>query len=290
VSDAPSIRRIDVRAGRPAPRHLARLMAPSFLQMRILQAISGCGVLWAVCLAHASALWWLASLAAYFVTGCLGLSVTMHRALTHRAVTLARPLEILFTLFGSLGGSGSSIGWTAMHRAHHAHSDREKDPHALHKSGWLVLFSFYDYDFDPRHARDLLRDKRHVFLHRYYAVIVTAWALALAACDPRLCVFMFLVPAFTQITVSNLANVLAHGRHGTRRYDTGDDSSNTAVISVLAWGEGWHNNHHAAPCNWNFSRRWWEIDPGALVIAALIGVGLARQGRPGALPLDQAGA
>ncbi len=238
--------------------------------------MSACGVVWAVCFSHATVVWWLLALAAYFVTGCLGLSVTMHRALTHRAITIARPLEIMFTLFGALGGSGSSIGWTAMHRAHHAHSDSKNDPHALHKFGWRVIFSFYDYEFNPRHARDLLRDKMHVFLHRYYVVIITVWALALAASNIRLCVFLFLVPAFVQITVSNLANVLAHGRHGYRRYETGDDSSNTAVIAVLAWGEGWHNNHHAAPCNWNFSRSRWEFDPGALVIAALIRLGVAR--------------
>jgi stearoyl-CoA desaturase (delta-9 desaturase) len=252
------------------------MMAPSFLQMRILQALAACGVVWAAIWSDAPAWWWLVSLGAYFITGCLGLSVTMHRALTHRAVTLVRPLELVFTLFGVLGGSGSSIGWTAMHRAHHSHSDTEKDPHALHKSGWRVVFSIYDYDFDPRHARDLLRDKAHLFLHRYYNVISMVWALALAEANPRACVFLFLVPAFVQITISNLANVLAHGRHGYRRYDTGDDSSNTAVISILAWGEGWHNNHHAAPCKWNFSRAWYEIDPGALVIAALIRLGLAR--------------
>jgi stearoyl-CoA desaturase (delta-9 desaturase) len=193
----------------------------------------------------------------------------MHRALTHRAIVLPRPLEIIFTLFGAAGGSGSSIAWAAMHHAHHAHVDTERDPHSPEKLGWKLIFSVYDYDFDPRHAKYLLRDKFHLFIHRYYTVLLVAWMLFLAAIDLRLCVFIFLVPAFLQITVSNLTSLLTHSQ-GYRAFDTHDRSANNPVIALLGWGEGWHNNHHAAPRRWSFSRRWWEIDPGALSIGALM--------------------
>ena len=254
---------------------LSRVMAPSYRQMQVLQGVSGAAFVYALVWQQASAWWWLAALGAYFLTGCLGLTVTLHRALTHRAFALPRPLEILFTLFGAAGGSGSSIAWAAMHRAHHAHVDTARDPHAPDKLGWQLIVSVYDYDFDPRHAKDLLRDKFHLFVHRYYTVLLVLWALALAAVDVRLSVFLFLVPAFVQITVSNLTSLLTHSQ-GYRRFDTRDHSVNNPLIALLGWGEGWHNNHHAAPLRWSFSRRWWEVDPGALSIAALMSLGLVR--------------
>jgi fatty-acid desaturase len=275
VAAPPALRR-PVRGTRSS---LARLMAPSFRQMQILQAVSGVAFAYALFWPAATMFWWLVALFTYFLTGCLGLTVAMHRALTHRAIVLPRALEILFTLFGAAGGSGSSIAWAAMHRAHHAHVDTERDPHAPEKLGWRLIFSVYDYDFDPRHAKDLLRDKFHLFIHRYYSVLLLAWAAVLAAIDLRLCVFVFLAPAFVQITVSNLTSLLTHSQ-GYRTFETHDHSANNALMALLGWGEGWHNNHHAAPRRWNFSRRWWEIDLGGVSISALMALGLVRREHP----------
>jgi fatty-acid desaturase len=254
-------------------RRIAALMAPSVRHMQVLQAISAIVTIYAIVRLPASLGWWGLSLAVYFLTACLGLSVTLHRSLTHRAFRMPRILEIPFSLFAMLGGTGSSIGWVAMHRAHHALGDGERDPHAVDRSGWRVLASVYDYQFDPRYAKDLLRDPTHVFLHRYHTIILTAWALALALIDPRLAIYGFFAPAFAQITISNLANILGHG-HGYRNFETRDKSTNNALIAILAWGEGWHNNHHAAPSEWNFRWHWWEFDPAALCIESMRRIGL----------------
>jgi stearoyl-CoA desaturase (delta-9 desaturase) len=254
---------------------LARLMAPSFMHMQMLQGISGIATLYAIFWADASAMWWVGTIVAYFCTGCLGLTVTLHRALTHRAVTFPAPIEYLFTWFGIAGGTGSSIAWTAMHRAHHAHVDSARDPHAPEKLGVSILFSVYDYDFNPRHAADLLRDPVHRFFHRYYAVLLAAWAIGLYAINPLACLFLFLVPAFVQITVSNLTSILTHS-HGYRSFQTKDKSANNWLIAVLAWGEGWHNNHHASPNRPLFQYRWWEVDPGGLCILGMTRIGLGQ--------------
>ncbi len=34
---------------------------------------------------------------------------------------------------------------------------------------------------------------------------------------------------------------------GSQPFATGDESRNNRLIAVLAFGEGWHNNHHAFP-------------------------------------------
>ena len=63
-----------------------------------------------------SAEWWLLSLAVYFLTGCLGITITFHRYLTHNSFKFRyKWMEYLFTFFGAIGGTGSSIGWVAVH-------------------------------------------------------------------------------------------------------------------------------------------------------------------------------
>jgi stearoyl-CoA desaturase (delta-9 desaturase) len=34
---------------------------------------------------------------------------------------------------------------------------------------------------------------------------------------------------------------------GTQPFDTNDNSRNNKWVAALAWGEGWHNNHHKFP-------------------------------------------
>lgn len=47
---------------------------------------------------------------------------------------------------------------------------------------------------------------------------------------------------------------------GTRDHETGDDSRNNFIVGLLAWGEGWHNNHHAFPRSARHGHHWWQID------------------------------
>jgi stearoyl-CoA desaturase (Delta-9 desaturase) len=47
---------------------------------------------------------------------------------------------------------------------------------------------------------------------------------------------------------------------GSVRFHTADESRNNAVVAVLTFGEGWHNNHHAFPSSARHGLRWWELD------------------------------
>ncbi len=62
---------------------------------------------------------------------------------------------------------------------------------------------------------------------------------------------------------------------GRRRFDTDDESRNLAWLSVLSFGEAWHNNHHAFPTSAAHGMRWWEFDSSSLVIRGLEKTGLA---------------
>jgi stearoyl-CoA desaturase (delta-9 desaturase) len=47
---------------------------------------------------------------------------------------------------------------------------------------------------------------------------------------------------------------------GKRPYETADQSRNNLLIGILAFGEGWHNNHHAFPFSARHGLSWFEID------------------------------
>jgi stearoyl-CoA desaturase (delta-9 desaturase) len=62
---------------------------------------------------------------------------------------------------------------------------------------------------------------------------------------------------------------------GSRRFITSDTSTNSFWVAILTFGEGWHNNHHAAPQAAKHGLTWYEIDVNWYGIAALKALGLA---------------
>jgi stearoyl-CoA desaturase (delta-9 desaturase) len=59
------------------------------------------------------------------------------------------------------------------------------------------------------------------------------------------------------------------------QYNTGDLSRNNWWVAILAWGEGWHNNHHAFEWSARHGLEWYQFDFTWLLIRGLQAVGLA---------------
>ena len=114
--------------------------------------------------------------------------------------------------------------------------------------------------------REFRRDPFQFWVHRNYVLLVVGFAGTLLAIDWRLFVFAWAVPVAIKLWISGLTIYITH-RFGYTNFQSADDSRNVWWLGYLAWGEGWHNNHHAKPGRWNFGgHRWWEFDPGAFVI------------------------
>jgi fatty-acid desaturase len=47
---------------------------------------------------------------------------------------------------------------------------------------------------------------------------------------------------------------------GSQRFITGDESKNNFWVAMLTFGEGWHNNHHAAAQVARHGLAWYEFD------------------------------
>ena len=214
--------------------------------------------------------WFAASVFMYFLTGCLGITVTYHRYLAHKSYKSPKWFQILGSICGSLGGTGSPIGWRGVHIEHHKYSDHEGDPHSPVTRGWRMFLTTYPFTMNKFAMRGMITDPFQRFMHEYYTAILVGWALLLLLIDIKLFLFLFVVTITIQVTVSNISNYFNHHKHWGcyRDYDTDDESYNSMWLGLISWGEGLgHNKHHAKPWDPYYGGdRWWEIDPSFWVI------------------------
>src|SRR5205823_4912368 len=113
----------------------------------------------------------IALLIAFNVLAGLGVTVGYHRMLTHRSFQPHPVVKFIFLVFGSMAVEGPALEWAATHIKHHAHSDREGDPHSLVEGlwhahlGWLFYRSFADPNV---YCRNLVKDTIVVFVIRTF--------------------------------------------------------------------------------------------------------------------------
>ena len=84
-----------------------------------------------------------------------------------------------------------------------------------------------------------------------------------------------LVRMFLTHHVTWSVNSVCH-TFGKREFETNDQSRNEWIVGLLAFGEGWHNNHHAFPRSAFHGLHWWQFDLSAYLIWTFERLGLAR--------------
>ncbi len=209
---------------------------------------------------------WGIAIFVYFLTGCLGVTMTYHRFLSHRAWHPPKWFEVLATLLASLGLIGSALSWVAMHRKHHRYADTEKDPHSPAFKGffycqWLSMFE----PVELRYVTDLGRQSLFQLQHKYYFVICGVYAGFLYFMDPFAIIYAFLAPACILWNAAALIVTWSH-LHGEKPHSMSANARNSWLLGLLVWGEGWHNNHHHRAQSPYFAEKLWQIDVGGYLI------------------------
>jgi stearoyl-CoA desaturase (Delta-9 desaturase) len=232
-----------------------------------------------------------------YVLSGLGITVGYHRLFTHRAFETHAVVKFILVLLGSMALEGPVLKWVAQHRKHHNHSDQVDDPHSphLHGEGWLGMLSgmwhaHMGWIFQPdvpnikRYIPDLVKQRWLRFASGMFPVwaiigvliptvlgglLTMSWTGALLG-------FLWggLVRIFFVHHITWSINSVCH-LWGTRPYKSDDQSRNNFIFGFLAFGEGWHNNHHAFPASARHGLRWWEIDTSYLFIRGMELIGLA---------------
>ncbi len=217
-------------------------------------------------------------LVTYALTG-MGVTIGFHRMLTHRSFRSHPVVKFLLLVLGSMAVEGPAIQWASTHIKHHAHADQKGDPHSplegfFHAHiGWM----FKDPDSSSAlYGRHLLQDPLIVFVNRTFLL----WA-ALSLLIPFLIggwtglLWGGLVRIFLTHHVTWSVNSVCH-TFGKRAFETPDKSRNEWLVGLLAFGEGWHNNHHAFPRSAFHGLHWWQLDLSGSLIWVLEHCGLVK--------------
>lgn len=247
--------------------------------------------------------YYLAILGVMYAVISLGLGVGYHRLFTHRSFQTGPVMRLIWAILGSMAVEGAIIKWVALHRMHHQHTDKPGDPHSPHhahtqgasasigavlRGAWHAHIGWF-FDPDPpdldRYVTDLRSDPIVRFVNKTFALWV-ALSLLLPAAVGGLITgswtgFLqgFLWGGLVRILVVHhvtwSVNSVCH-LWGSRPFKTRDESRDNPIFGVLAFGEGWHNAHHAFPTSARHGLSWWKLDINYLVIRAMEALGLAR--------------
>ncbi|CAN1235678.1 Palmitoyl-monogalactosyldiacylglycerol delta-7 desaturase, chloroplastic [Linum perenne] len=172
------------------------------------------------------------------ITGLLGINLSYHRNLSHKSFKFSpKWLEYLFAYFAAHALQGDPLFWVSNHRFHHQYTDTERDPHSPNSGFW---YSHISWIFDS--ANIVEKGVRVVASHHF------TW----------------------------LVNSASH-IWGTRSWNTNDLSKNNWWVSIVAFGEGWHNNHHAFQYSARQGLEWWQIDITWYIVKFLEAMGLAHE-------------
>lgn len=206
----------------------------------------------------------------YFLYSGIGVSMMLHRYYSHHSFAFkSNMLKWICTWFAIVAGRGSPLGWVYVHRLHHTFSDTDNDPHNSTTVGWKILFPHlvkYGERINKRVILDML-SKFHISVNKFYMLFIILWGSLLYLISPEVLYFFYVVPFTLSFIALDLFVLLSHA-YGYRNFETKDDSKNNWFISLILWGEGWHNNHHKNPGLFNLRVKWWEID----LLGALISI------------------
>ena len=219
-------------------------------------------------------------LSLYVATG-LGITVGFHRLLAHRSFRTNRAVSRIFATLGALALQGGPLRWVADHRLHHLHSDSDGDPHNISRGlffahiGWV--FRTHPAPVDRArielHSRDVAADPYMVWLEKYaHGLGLLVGVLLLVLGGWSLFLWGFCARLVLLYHSTWLVNSAAH-RWGHRPFSS--PGTNNWLVALLAFGEGWHNNHHAWPSSAQQGLRPWEFDVSWALIRLLRTLGLA---------------
>ena len=233
----------------------------------------------------------IVALVLHWMTGSLGICLGYHRLLTHTGMKTYNWVRYTFAVIGTLAGEGSALDWVADHRKHHAHSDQDGDPHSPKDGsiwshmGWLV---YHTHCGDrkahlQRWVPDLYKERGMrildvMFLPIQFMCGSVLFGLGYLFGGTQLGLSLLIWGLFVRMILvlhaTWFVNSASH-MFGYRNYETTDDSRNNWLVAIIAYGEGWHNNHHAYPRMAKHGHKWWEFDITWQAIKLLRVTGLA---------------
>ncbi len=213
-------------------------------------------------------------------------SVFHHRYAAHGQFTMTKNWERAFFVgcFLTQGTSYiSAYSYGIMHRLHHAHTDTDQDPHSPHNNHnvFTMLWQTRNSYRNIYIGKTVVADKYKKDLPQWLAFDKIAHSITAKIIWTAIYIMLYIMLAthwwmylFLPLTLAMgafqgmVVNWWAH-RFGYENYAMANTSKNILPVDFLFWGEAYHNNHHKHPGRPNNAHKWFEYDPGYLVMTIL---------------------
>ncbi|MEC4675256.1 MAG: fatty acid desaturase [Nitrospirota bacterium] len=228
---------------------------------------------------------WTMFVVLYIVTG-LGITVGYHRMLAHRSFTCPDWVKTILLVAGGWALQNSGMKWASDHIRHHARCDQEEDPYNAMRGfwyshcGWLFWRSPYR---DEKYVSRLKQDPVVLWQEKYYLPIVLSGLLL-----PFVVGFLyngwvgglgcFLLAGvgrtFLVLNSTFCINSVCH-LWGDQPHGDSNSSRDSWAVSLITFGEGYHNYHHMYQSDYRNGSMWYNFDPSKWLIYGLSKMGLA---------------
>ncbi len=232
--------------------------------------------------------WWGYILYGFIVTHITILAITifLHRHQAHRALELHPIISHFFRFWLWMTTGMVTKEWAAIHRKHHAFSDKEGDPHSplvfglkkvlsegaelyqkesknletLKKYGYGTPNDWLENNVYSKHSKLGVSLMLIINVTLFGPLGLSIWAVQMM---------------WTPINAAGIINGIGHF-WGYRNFHNTDNSRNIIPWGILIGGEELHNNHHTFATSAKLSSKWYEFDLGWTWIKLFSYLGLAK--------------
>ena len=224
----------------------------------------------------------------YFTTG-LSITAGYHRLFSHRTHTAAWPLRLFYAVMAAGAFQNSAIKWCSDHRRHHLLTDSERDPYSVVRGffwahmGWVMVSEdgeevekVEDLQSDPI----LIWQDKHIFKIGATSGIILPGLigyLALGGFAGFMCGLVW-GGLLRLVCVHHGTFIINSGAHvwGTQPYSTENTSRDLHLLSLITFGEGFHNFHHTFQADYRNGHKWYHWDISKWWIKAFSWIGLTK--------------
>lgn len=215
-----------------------------------------------------------------------GLSTTAgyHRYYSHRSYKTNSFIESIILFISCMGAQGSALRWANDHRIHHAYVDTDDDPYSINKGFWYAHCLWLipkSAPIDKKVVPDLIKNKLVMFQHHHIVTLILATNVLAVLFFGWIFndyfgsfVFVFLLRLFCSHHTTWFINSLAH-MWGDKPFSKELTAVDNYFLSILTFGEGYHNYHHTFANDYRNGIRWFHFDPTKWLIWTLNKLGLA---------------
>jgi stearoyl-CoA desaturase (delta-9 desaturase) len=226
----------------------------------------------------------LVAFVAMMALSSVGIIAGYHRYYAHRTYECRPALQAFYLVAAASGFHQSALVWASEHRDHHRFVDTARDPYNIRKGflwahiGW-ILHGKTRAEF--ANVPDLVSDPLVRAQHRFWLPLAALTGFGLPALiglafgrplGGFLWGGMVRLVLFQHCTF--LVNSAAH-TSGKQPYTARESARDSWWLSLLTFGEGHHNFHHAFPGDYRIGFAWWHFDPAKWWIGFMGSLGLA---------------